>query len=153
MEILIIWSILSICVAILAERRGRSGVGFFFLALLISPLIAGIVVLCLTDLRTTKEQAKRDYMMQMQIRSQQQQLEELRRLQSPSQPTKSHLLPPPGARETIHIARGGERLGSFTVAETKRMLEDGRLSLEDFYFDDSCNEWIELAGHPILNPI
>ena len=151
MWIFLCWIIFSFCVAFLAEKRGRSAGGFFFLAILISPLIAGIIVLCIEDLRATKERSKTDYLMQMQIRAQQQQLEELRKMKTPS--PGNRVLPPPGARDLINVSRGGEDLGSLSVAEVRRMLDDGRISLEDYYYDMTCNDWIELAGHPSLNPI
>jgi hypothetical protein len=150
MWILICWIIFSFCVAFLAEKRGRSAGGFFFLAILISPLIAGIIVLCIEDLRATKERSKTDYLMQMQIRAQQQQLAELRKMQTTNPGGRA--LPPPGARDLINVSRGGKDLGSLSVAEVRRMLDDGRLSIEDHYYDTSCNDWIELAGHPTLNP-
>ena len=151
MWIFICWIIFSFCVAFLADKRGRSAGGFFLLAILISPLIAGIIVLCIEDLQATKERSKTDYLIRMQIRAQQQQLEELRKMQTPS--VGNRVLPPPGARDLINVARGGEDLGSLSVAEVKRMLDEGKLSLEDYYYDTSCNDWIELAGHPTLNPV
>jgi hypothetical protein len=150
MWILLCWIIFSFCVAILADKRGRSGGGFFFLAILLSPLVAGVIILCMDDLRAAKERSKSDYVMQMQMRAQQQQLEELRRMQT-SDPT-GRALPPLGARDLINVSRNGEDLGSLSVAEVRRMLDDGRLSLEDYYYDTSCSDWIELAGHPTLNP-
>jgi hypothetical protein len=146
----ICWIIFSFCVGFLADKRGRSFVGFLFLAMLISPIIAGIIVLCIEDLRAAKERSKTDYLLQMQMRAQQQQLEELRKMQTPSPGGRA--LPPPGARDLINVSKGGEDLGAVTVAEVRRMLDDGRLSLEDHYYDTSCNDWIELAGHPTLNP-
>lgn len=151
MWIIICWIIFSFCVAFLADKRGRSLVGFLFLAMLISPLIAGIIVLCIEDLRAAKERSKTDSLMQMQIRAQQQQLEELRKMQMPN--SGGRPLPPIGARDMINISKGGEDLGQLSVADVKRMLDDGRLTLEDSYFDTSCNEWLDLAGHPTLNPI
>ena len=150
MWILICWIIFSFCVAFLAEKRGRSSGGFFLLAILISPLIAGIIVLCIEDLRATKERSKTDNLLQMQIRAQQQQLAELRKMQTTNHGGRA--LPPPGARDLINVSRGGEDLGSLSVAEVRRMLDDDRLSLEDHYYDTSCNDWIELAGHSTLNP-
>lgn len=149
MWIFLCWIIFSFCVAILAEKRGRSAPGFFFLAILLSPLVAGIIVLCMDDLRAAKERSKSNYVMLMQMRAQQQQLEELRKMQTASPGGRA--LPPPGAPDLINVSRGGEDLGSLSVAEVRRMLDDGRLSLEDYY-DTSCSDWIELAGHPTLNP-
>lgn len=45
MEIFVLWLVFSIIVAVLANHRGRSGLGWFLLACLISPLIAGLLVL------------------------------------------------------------------------------------------------------------
>src|ERR1700691_2473718 len=45
--IFIFWLALAAAVGAWANSKGRSGVGFFFLALLLSPLIGGIIVACL----------------------------------------------------------------------------------------------------------
>lgn len=45
MEWLVIWCLGAIIVGVLAARYKRSGPGWFFLALLISPLLAGLFVL------------------------------------------------------------------------------------------------------------
>ena len=45
----VVWIVLCALVATFAERKGRKGVGYFFLALFFSPLVAGIVVLCVAD--------------------------------------------------------------------------------------------------------
>lgn len=47
MEILVTWLILGAVVGFIAAQRGRSGMGFFALSVLLSPLI-GIVVLLAT---------------------------------------------------------------------------------------------------------
>jgi hypothetical protein len=44
MLIFLSWIIFSILVAVYANNKGRSGAGFFFLALLLSPLIGFIIV-------------------------------------------------------------------------------------------------------------
>lgn len=43
----LIWVVFAIVVAILASNRGRSGLLWFFIAVVISPLIAGLLVLVL----------------------------------------------------------------------------------------------------------
>jgi len=43
MEIVLLWIVLSIIPAVIASKKGRSGIGWFFLALFISPLLAGII--------------------------------------------------------------------------------------------------------------
>ena len=149
MWIFLSWIIFSVCVAILADKRGRSPVGFFFLAILISPLISGVIVLCMNDLRAAKERSKINNVMQMQMRAQQQQLEELRKMQTTNQGGRA--LPPSGARDLINVSSSGEDLGPLSINAIRRMIDDGKLSLEDYY-DTTCNDWIELGGHPMLNP-
>lgn len=60
MGIVITWLILAAVVWIVASARGRSGFGWFLLsALLISPLLGLILVLCLRNLRIEAVQKKR----------------------------------------------------------------------------------------------
>lgn len=47
MEFGLIWFGLALVVGIYAARRGRSGTGWFLLAVLVSPLIAGLLCLAL----------------------------------------------------------------------------------------------------------
>lgn len=51
MEIVLLWFGFAFIVAIAAGSRGRSGAGWFMLAVIISPLIALIVVLVMPNLR------------------------------------------------------------------------------------------------------
>ena len=51
MEIFLFWIILAIVVAVAASSRGRSGLGWFLISCLISPLIGLILVLVLPNLR------------------------------------------------------------------------------------------------------
>jgi hypothetical protein len=44
-ELFLIWLGLAIVVGVAASYRGRNGVGWFFLAVVITPLIAGLLVL------------------------------------------------------------------------------------------------------------
>lgn len=50
------WIVFAVLVGVLANRRGRNGVGWFFLSLIISPLIAGLFVLVLDPLRPSYAQ-------------------------------------------------------------------------------------------------
>lgn len=50
MMIIFGWAILSIIVGVYASGKGRSGFGFFILALLLSPLIGGLCALISDDL-------------------------------------------------------------------------------------------------------
>ena len=43
------WFVLAIATGIFADKRGRSGVGWFFIALCASPLIAGVVLFALPE--------------------------------------------------------------------------------------------------------
>jgi hypothetical protein len=45
MEILIIWGFFSIIAGVIASQKGRSGIGFFFLSIVLSPLIGVIAAL------------------------------------------------------------------------------------------------------------
>lgn len=47
MGLLLFWVVFAVCVGIIASARGRSAVGWFFLSLLISPVLALILVMCL----------------------------------------------------------------------------------------------------------
>ncbi len=57
----IIWFVLAFVIGVAAERRGRSGFGWFLLALLLSPLIAGILLAVFPDkhLRALLEEPRR----------------------------------------------------------------------------------------------
>lgn len=48
-EIFLLWAALAIVVAVLASNRGRSGLLWFLIAVVISPLIAGLLVLVLSS--------------------------------------------------------------------------------------------------------
>jgi hypothetical protein len=51
MEVLLIWVILAVVVAVAASSRGRSGLGWFLISCILSPLIGLILVLVLPNLR------------------------------------------------------------------------------------------------------
>jgi hypothetical protein len=58
MEILILWLFLSIVAGIIAGNKGRSGLGFFLLSVLLSPLIGIIAALVAGENRAKVEQKK-----------------------------------------------------------------------------------------------
>ena len=58
MEILVIWIIFSIIAGAIADHKGRSGIGFFFLSLLLSPLI-GIIAALVAKPSIEKVEAKK----------------------------------------------------------------------------------------------
>jgi hypothetical protein len=51
MELLALWCVFCVLVAVAANARGRSAVLWFLLALVISPLIAGLLVILMRNLR------------------------------------------------------------------------------------------------------
>jgi RNA polymerase subunit RPABC4/transcription elongation factor Spt4 len=53
MEVKIVYFILCMIVGTIASKKKRSGLGWFFIAFLISPILAGIIVLCLKKLGKT----------------------------------------------------------------------------------------------------
>jgi phosphotransferase system glucose/maltose/N-acetylglucosamine-specific IIC component len=57
MEIFIIWLGLAIVVGVAASNRGRAGFGWFILAILVSPLIAGLLVLVLPNQKLEVQRA------------------------------------------------------------------------------------------------
>lgn len=56
---LFIWVLLAAGVGFIAESRGRSGPGFFLLAVVTSPLIGLIVVLVIKDLKLERSEEQR----------------------------------------------------------------------------------------------
>lgn len=55
MEFLLFWLGFSVIVGVAAGKRDRSSFGWFILALVISPLLAGLLVLALGDSRPAKQ--------------------------------------------------------------------------------------------------
>jgi len=134
----------------IGQTRGRSDVGFL-LGFLLGP-IGWLIILVGPNPKKEMEEKYKQATIQRQFALQQAQLEELRRLQTPAR-SSGPSFPIPGAMNTIYIAKGGRNLGLITIAEAKRMLDDRRLSLEDLYFDNEANQWLEIAGHPTLYAI
>jgi hypothetical protein len=58
MEFFLIWFVLAAGVAFFADSRGRSGIGFFFLSIALSPLLGFIVLLVIKDLKAEEEKGK-----------------------------------------------------------------------------------------------
>jgi hypothetical protein len=50
MLIVLLWFVLAVVVGVAASHRGRSGGGWFFLALILSPLIGFLILAVLPDL-------------------------------------------------------------------------------------------------------
>ena len=151
MELLIGLAISSIIGFVIGQTRGRSEAGLL-LGFLFGPL-GWLLVLVGPNPKREKEEKDKQAVIQRQFALYQAQLEELIKMQIPAHVRSCPDLPPLGARETIYIAKNGESLEPMTIAEAKKMLNDGRLSIADFYFDAQCNQWLEIAGHPTLSEI
>ena len=54
--VFIVWIVFSIMVTAVASAKGRSGCAWFFISLIISPLLAIIVIACLGDSKEKKEE-------------------------------------------------------------------------------------------------
>lgn len=66
---IILWPLGAIVVAGLAAAKGRSGLGWFALSLVISPIVAGLIVLFVED-RSPKAQAlKAQYLARQQTKT------------------------------------------------------------------------------------
>lgn len=57
----LVWLALSICIGIIASGRGRSGFGWFLIAVIISPLISLVLLLVMKNLRAEEEESVRAY--------------------------------------------------------------------------------------------
>jgi hypothetical protein len=57
-EVLSAWLVFSIIVAVAANTRGRNAGGWFFLAIVTSPIIAGLLVWALPSLKDQKPAAE-----------------------------------------------------------------------------------------------
>src|SRR5688572_12723677 len=70
MEIVVFggWFVMAIAVGVVASSRGRVGIGWFFLALLISPLLAGLLVFVLSNIK--EEDADRSEQRKQQVEAQ-----------------------------------------------------------------------------------
>ncbi len=58
MEIFLGWFIFAILAALFASSKGRSGIGYFFLSVILSPLVVFVLLLILGDNKEAVEQAK-----------------------------------------------------------------------------------------------
>jgi hypothetical protein len=50
-EIVVIWILLCVVIAVAAGSRGRNGIGWFLLAFILSPLVAGLLIIALPSRR------------------------------------------------------------------------------------------------------
>ena len=52
--------------------------------------------------------------------------------------------PPPKPNKQIRISKNGEDLGEYSMSAVKQMVTNGLISLEDHYYDNELNKWIEI---------
>ena len=60
MEIFIFWFLFSIAVGILGSNRGRSGIGWFLISVIVSPLLGLIFLLVMRNLTDDSERPNPD---------------------------------------------------------------------------------------------
>ena len=60
MEIFFFWFVLAVLVGVYAEKKGRSGIGFFFLSILLSPLLGFLSALVVDEQREEIEARRVD---------------------------------------------------------------------------------------------
>jgi len=60
MEIFFFWFVLAVLVGVYAEKKGRSGIGFFFLSILLSPLLGFLIALVVDEQREEIEARRVD---------------------------------------------------------------------------------------------
>ena len=98
-----------------------------------------IVVLCLPNLKKQKEEeAATKQQLTLQLQRQHAQLETYNQVRRSSRP------PPPGNKPMLRIASNGQDLGDMPVATVKLMIQSGKLSPQDYYFDAEANDWMQL---------
>lgn len=56
---ILLWVIFSFLVAFLADSRGRSSIIWFLLAVVLSPVIAAVAILCMTNVKAEQDAERR----------------------------------------------------------------------------------------------
>lgn len=126
MEIVFAWLVFAGLVGVLAASRGRSGVGFFLLSTVLSPLVGLVIVLVSSDLKlaANKEAQRRldeDASQRERQREHEKQLEALKALREPPVQAPAPVPAPPAFHS---VAAEIERLGA--------LMEKGLLTPEEF---------------------
>lgn len=122
MEIIFIWFVLAVLVGVFADTRGRSGIGFFLLALVLSPLLVFIILLVIRNVaeeeRLADQRRKDDERKEFERkREHEKQLEALRAVAQP-------VATPPTSGERLSVAEEIEKLGD--------LLQRGLLTEDEF---------------------
>ena len=71
MEVVLFWIGFSVVIGILASQRGREGVGWGFLAALITPLLAGIILFIIPDLKKINKEKEQEKKLEQQEKEKQ----------------------------------------------------------------------------------
>lgn len=50
----------------------------------------------------------------------------------------------------INVSRDGKDMGTLSIQTVRKMLQEGKLTPQDHYFDTASNEWRTLETHPAL---
>jgi hypothetical protein len=136
MGLLVFWLIFLIAGILIGAQKGQlvSGIVWPFL---FGPL-GVIIVLCLPNKVAEAKEEARNLQVQRQLFMQQQQLEELRRLNNP--------VPEKQQPARLRIAQNGQDMGEMSIGMVLTMLKSKQLTGEDLYFDSETNEWLPLEG-------
>lgn len=133
--ILLVWFFLAVGVGVLAGNRGRNGVGYFLLALLLSPLLGLIAVLVSRDLEAeARADQQRTWDHQRELAALQALTGAPKTVTTPVRDLNSWVLKPPPAEAPQLVADELQKLltlkqaGALTedeFAQQKRRLLDG----------------------------
>ena len=150
-EIIVTYLVFIFIGVLIGESKGRPGAGLFW-GLLLGPL--GWLLVGLGPNFKKKEEARQDAEVQMQIKLQQAQLEEIRALRLENSvdlpaDTRSSF----GTKNTIRISLDGQEIRERTMIEAIHLLEGGEVTLEDLYFDETSEDWVPLESHPVLSQL
>jgi len=135
---ILFWFCMIVIGRIISHAKGRGSAGFW-LAFLLGPL-GVLIILAMTNLKKEEEEKSKKFQAARQMQLQQAQLRSMENLNMMA-------MAPPPQREVsknLRIASGGVDLGEMPAATVKAMIQNGKLSLQDHYFDRDANEWMPL---------
>lgn len=147
MEFVIIWFLCGIIAAVIGARKGE-GCAAFFVGFIFGPF--GILFALISKGNRVKcphckELINKDAEICMHCHSP---LKERTTIQVqsilPSPESPVIVPPPPKKHSLIRIAKDGEDWGEYEREQVVNMLDDGTLTLDDYYFDMETNQWAQL---------
>lgn len=108
--------------------------------------IGVLVVLCLPNLKARKEKDQFLALQRQQIQIQQQQLEEMRRIQGITVSEPVAIQPQIVQTPTvIRLAKGGEEIEPMAYGILRMRIERGLPIDAELYFDDAQNDWLPIS--------